>query len=118
VAAPVGHDAAHLDNARCGAARHLQKSPLGFHLWGTTMRGTRAVRLGNEVVYAFITTDGGATRLRVSPDECDRLDLFAGNQVRVGLGDGEPVRALVVGVTRESPFVWVAVEFAPARRGK
>ena len=82
------------------------------------MGGTTAVRVGQELVYAVITTDGGTTNLRVSADECDRLDLFAGNQVRLGVGDGEPARALVVGVTREPPFAWVAVEYAPAAVGK
>lgn len=78
---------------------------------------TRAVRFGKELVYAFIATDGGKTRLRVSADECDRLDLFAGNQVPIGLGGGEAVRALVVGVTREPPFAWVVVEFSTPERG-
>ncbi len=79
------------------------------------MGGAKAVRFGNEVVYSFITTDGGATRLRVSPDECDRFDLFVGSQVRIGMGGDAPAGALVVGVTREPPFVWVAVEFSPAK---
>jgi hypothetical protein len=81
------------------------------------MGGTKAVRFGKELVYAFISTEGGKTRLRVSADECDRLDLFAGNQVPLALDDGEPARALVVGVTREPPFAWVAVEFSTPARG-
>ena len=78
---------------------------------------TRAVRFGNELVYAFITTEGGKTKLRLSADECDRLDLFAGNQVPLGLDGGEAVRVLVVGVTREPPFAWVTVEFSTPARG-
>ena len=80
------------------------------------MGGTQAVRFGNELVYAFITTVGGKSRLWVSADERDRLDLFVGNQVPMGPGGGEAVRALVVGVTREPPFAWV-VEFSPPARG-
>ncbi len=80
------------------------------------MVGAKAVRFGTELVYAFVATDGGTTRVRVSADECDRLDLFAGSQVRLGVGGGEPVRALVVGVTREPPFAWVVVEFPASGR--
>lgn len=79
---------------------------------------TRAVRFDKELVYAFITTEGDRTRLRVSADECDRLDLFAGNQVALRVEGGEPVRALVVGVTREPPFAWVAVELSALARQK
>ena len=82
------------------------------------MRGTRAVQFGEQVVDAVVTTDGGKTRLRVSPDECERFDLFVGSQVRMGVDDGEPVGALVVGVTREPTFVWVEVEFTPAAIGR
>jgi hypothetical protein len=81
------------------------------------MGGTKAVRFGKELVYVFISTEGGKTRLRVSADECDRLDLFVGNQVPMGLDGGQTVRALVVGVTRQPPFVWVAVEFTTPGRG-
>ena len=35
----------------------------------------------------------------MSPDEYERFDLFVGSQVRMGVDDGEPVGALVVGVT-------------------
>lgn len=81
------------------------------------MRGTKAVRIGRELLYAFVVTEGEAIRLRVSAEECDRLDLFVGKQVPMVVGDGEAAGALVVGVTREPPFVWVAVEFAaPVRR--
>jgi len=78
---------------------------------------TKAVRFGKEVVYAFITTKGGETRLRVSADECDRLDQFAGNPVRLASDDSEVVAASVVGVRREPPFAWVAVEFTTPGRG-
>lgn len=73
------------------------------------MSGTRAVRVGREVVYAFL-----APTRAVSADECDRLDLFAGKQVPLAIEDGGQHPALVTGVEREPPFAWVAVEF-PAR---
>jgi len=76
------------------------------------------VTVGTEVVYAFVTKDSRGTRLRVSADECDRLDLFAGNQLPMRMDDGEPVRALVVAVTREPPFAWVVVEFSTPTRGR
>jgi hypothetical protein len=83
------------------------------------MRGTGPVTIGNDVVYAYFTADGRAARLRVSADERDRLDLFAGRQVRLGLGGREPASALVVAVAPAPPFAWVEVEFAagvPASR--
>ena len=78
------------------------------------MRGTRAVRFGRETVFAQLTLTEDAVRLRVSADECDRLDLFAGKQVPLAIEDGGQHTAQVVGVRREPPFAWVAVEF-PAR---
>ena len=76
------------------------------------MRGTGPVTIGKDVVYAYFTVDGKAVRLRLSSDECDRLDLFAGRQVRVGLPDGEPAGALVTRVVPAPPFAWVEMEFA------
>jgi hypothetical protein len=78
------------------------------------MRGTRAVRVGGETLFAFLSPDGVTFRLRVSADDCDRLDLCAGKQVPLAIEDGGTHPALVTGVTREPPFAWVAVEF-PAR---
>ena len=78
---------------------------------------TKAVRFGKEIVYAFISTEGGKIRMRVSADECDRLDLFVGNQVRLSIDGGEVLAGLVVDVTREPPFVWVAMEIATPGRG-
>jgi hypothetical protein len=76
------------------------------------MRGAGAVTINRDVVYVYFTVAGRTARLRLSADECDRLDLFAGRQVRVGLGGQEPVGALVVGVVPAPPFVWVEVELA------
>lgn len=79
------------------------------------MGGTRAVRFGREMLFAFLTMDGETVRLRVSADECDRLDLCVGKQVGMAIEDGGQHPALVTDVQREPPFAWVAVEF-PARR--
>jgi hypothetical protein len=76
------------------------------------MRGTGAVTIGKGVVYAYFTLKGKAARLRLSADECEQLDLFAGQQVRIGLPEREPAGALVTAVVPASPFVWVEVEFA------
>ncbi len=86
------------------------------------MHGTRPVTIGGEVVYAYFTEAGRAARLRLSADECDRLDLFEGQQVRLeqvegqqvrlGLDGREPAGALVTAVAPAPPFVWVEVEFA------
>ena len=82
------------------------------------MRGTKAVRVGGETVFAFLELGRDTIRLRVSADECDRLDLFAGKQVPLAIEDGGQHTALVVGVTREPPFAWVAVEFPVRSRGR
>ena len=76
------------------------------------LRGTGPVTIGKDMVYAYFTTAGRAVRLRISADECDRLDLFAGRQVRVRLPDEEPAGALVTAVVPAPPFVWVEVELA------
>lgn len=96
---------------RCGRERALRESHLGHRVSG--MRGSTAVTFGKEVVYAFVSVDGGRTRLRVSADECDRLDLFQGKQVNLTVEDGEQ-QVLVTEMKRELPFVWLVVEF-PAR---
>ena len=78
------------------------------------MRGTGPVRIGKDVIYAYYTVDGRVARLRVSADECDRLDLFAGRQVPVSLNGREPAGALVTAVVPAPPFVWVEMELAAA----
>ena len=40
---------------------------------------------------------------------CDRLDLFPGRQVQVGLPGREPTSALVTAVVPAPPFAWVQV---------
>lgn len=75
------------------------------------MRGTGAVTIGRDMVYAYFTTVGQSARLRLSADECDRLDLFKGRQVLMGFNDREPASALVTSVVHAPPFVWVEVEF-------
>jgi hypothetical protein len=83
------------------------------------MRGTVAVRIGTGTAYACVTTVGRTARLRLSADECDRFDLFAGRQVRLGLDGRASESVLVTTVRRDPPFVWVDVEFtATARRDR
>ena len=69
------------------------------------MRGTGAVTIGKVVVYAYFTLEGRAARLRISADECEQLDLFAGQQVRIGLPDRELASALVPVLVPALPFV-------------
>jgi hypothetical protein len=71
------------------------------------MRGTGAVGWGNELVYAYLTTTGKTVRLRVSVDEADRLDVLAGQRVRITLPGCEPADLLVTSVSSTPPFVWV-----------
>ena len=80
------------------------------------MRGTGAVTIGGDVVYAYFSVSGRAARVRLSADEADRLDLFAGKQVSLGFNGGEVARALVTGVSPVPPFVWVEVELTAAPR--
>jgi hypothetical protein len=76
------------------------------------MRGTRPVTTGREVVFAYFYEAGRTVRLRLSADECDRLDLFEGQQILLGFDAREPASALVMAVAPAPPFVWVEVEFA------
>ena len=79
------------------------------------MRGAGPVGWGGEVVYAYFTADAGVTRVRVSVDEADRLDVVAGQRVRRALPGAGPVDALIVRVRREPPFAWVELTpLAPA----
>jgi hypothetical protein len=72
------------------------------------MRGTGPVEVNGNTVYAYFNVgDVGLIRLRVSVDECDRLDLAEGRRVRVGLPDREPVEVLVAEVRRVPPVVWL-----------
>ena len=81
------------------------------------MRGSAAVTIGRDTVYAYIQANGRRARLRVATEEADRLDLFPGNQVRVVMPGQEPRRALVTAVVPAPPFAWVEMELAvtPAR---
>lgn len=85
------------------------------------MRGTGLVVFGTDAVYAYFTASGRTGRVRLSADDCDRLDLFAGRQLRLGLGGRAPAAALVTAVGPAPPFAWVEFEFpaaaAPARAG-
>ncbi len=71
------------------------------------MRGTGPVGWGGSTVYAYFTVSGGVTRVRVSLDEADRLDVVEGVRVKVALPGREPADGLVVRVRREPPFAWV-----------
>ena len=71
------------------------------------MRGIGPVRTGSEVVYAYFVVDGGTVKLRLSPDECHRHDLFRGQQARIGLDGRESASALVTAVVPAPPFVSV-----------
>ena len=75
------------------------------------MRGTGLVGWGRDVLYAYFMVDGGSTRVRLSVDEADRLDVVQGLRVRLALPGREPADGLVMGVRREPPFAWV--ELAP-----
>ena len=76
------------------------------------MRGTGAVAIGGDVVYAYFTVTRQLARVRLSADEADRLDLFPGRQVPVGFGGGAAGGALVTDVSPVPPFVWVELELS------
>ena len=71
------------------------------------MRGAGAVGWGGETVYAYFTVTAGVTRVRLSGDDADRLDVLAGMRVRLALPGAEPFDGLVERVRREPPFAWV-----------
>ena len=74
----------------------------------------RAVRFDRVTLNAVLSLDPDAVRLRVTEDECERLGLFAGKRVVMGIEDGGMHPAVVTEVRRGEPFAVVAVEF-PAR---
>ena len=80
------------------------------------MRGTGPVTVGGVVVYGYFQGDGRATQLRLSADECDRLDLYPGRQVLVGLPGRDPACVLLTAVVPDPPFAWVELERPAAGR--
>ena len=78
------------------------------------MRGTGPVTIGRETIYAYFTAGGPTARVGLSADECDRLGLFSGRQVRLGLPGREQATALVTAVRADPPFAWVEAELSAA----
>jgi hypothetical protein len=79
------------------------------------MRGTGAVGWGGETLYCYVTVAGGVTRVRLSADDADRLDVIAGMRVRLTLPGAEQFDGLVERVRREPPFAWAELTpLAPA----
>ena len=78
------------------------------------MRGTGPVRWEGETVYCYFSVSGNVTRVRLSADEADHLDVIEGLRVRLTLPGAEPADGLVVRVRREPPFAWV--ELTPLAR--
>lgn len=70
-----------------------------------------------ELVYAYFTEAGRTVRLRLSADECDRLDLFEVRQIFLGFDGREPARALMMAVAPAPPFVWVELAGLVNRAG-
>ena len=75
------------------------------------MRGAGLVSWGTEVLYCYFTAAAGVTRVRLSADEADRLDVVEGQRVKLALSGAEAFDGLVLRVRREPPFAWV--ELAP-----
>jgi hypothetical protein len=71
------------------------------------MRGAGAVNWGGELLYVYFTTSGSVTRVRLSADDADRLDVIEGRRVTLALPGAEPFDGLLVRVRREPPFVWI-----------
>ena len=74
----------------------------------------RAVRFDRVTLDAVLSLDADGVRLRVPDDECERLRLFAGGRLALGIEDGGVPPVVVRGVRRGESFTIVAVEF-PAR---
>jgi hypothetical protein len=79
------------------------------------MRGAGAVSWGGVLLYGYYTVSGAVTRVRLSADDADRLDVLEGQRVRLELPGAVAADELVVRVRREPPFVWVELtRLAPA----
>lgn len=74
----------------------------------------RAVRFDHGTVDAVLSLDADVVRLRVTAGDCERLGLFAGRRVAMGIEDGGMHPALVTEIRRGESYAVVAVEF-PAR---
>jgi hypothetical protein len=71
------------------------------------MRGAGAVNWGGDLIYVYFSVSGNVTRVRLSADDTDRLDVIEGQRVTLALPGAGPADELVVRVRREPPFVWV-----------
>lgn len=70
------------------------------------MRGAGAVNWGGVPLYGYFTVSGTVTRVRLSADDADRLDVMEGQRVALALPGAEAADELVVRVRRKPPFVW------------
>ena len=71
------------------------------------MRSNGPVMLNGSLVYGYFQASAGGTRLRLSVDEFDRLNLCEGQRVRATWPNSEPAEWLLLGVERTPPFVWL-----------
>lgn len=74
------------------------------------MRGTGAVGLNGTTLYAYYMRDRSFTRVRISVDEADGLNIFDGLRVRIKLPGQEVDDLLITSTSRVPPYVWVNLE--------
>jgi hypothetical protein len=74
------------------------------------MRGAGPVGVNGTTLYAYFTRDNGCVRLRISVDEADGLNVFAGLRVRIALPDQEAADLLITSASRTPPYVWLDLE--------
>jgi hypothetical protein len=79
------------------------------------MRGTGAVGVNGQTVYAYFTEERGTVRLRLSLDEGERLGLVEGLRVRLAFRGSSPADVLLVRAVAAPPFVWYELEIMSPR---
>lgn len=74
------------------------------------MRGAGPVGVNGTTLYAYYTQENRYVRVRISVDEADGLNVFAGLRVRVTLPDQEAADLLITAANRVPPYVWLHLE--------
>lgn len=77
-------------------------------------KGTGGIVIAGRTLYGLFVVRQDGLRIRVSPDDWDRLNLHEGERVRVALPGGRATDYFVYRETWTDPGYWVELAAAPA----